>query len=461
MTGRILIANDVATNRIILKAWLGAAAYDVQQASSGDQVIAAAQAGGVDLVLLADNLRDTDGPELCRRLKADPACATIPVILLSEIRNRDARIRALEAGADAVLDQLPEDTLLRARIRNLMHRRAAELELARDNMTTEAFGFAETPQADFNAQGLVAVIAPTLPQGLKWRNGLSAVLRDRIVVMDPEKALKDIDGKAPPDAVVIAENPDAPDQAMQLLSDLHSRCETFRTATLIVQATPHTKRAVRALDLGASDLVEDGFNADEMALLLRRELARKARNDTRRAALHDGLRLAATDPLTGLYNRRYALTQLDRIMRNAPENGEKFAVMVLDLDRFKRVNDKYGHAAGDAVLTEVSSRMNACLRHDDFLARIGGEEFLAVIRNCDMPAARIAAERLRQNVSEAPVQLPGDAGQVTITLSIGLVVGGEADSPRDPAMLVNLADRGLYTAKAGGRNQVKLCLSAA
>lgn len=461
MTGRILIANDMATNRIILKAWLGAAAYDISQASSGGQVLAAARNKATDLILLADNLRDLDAPELCRRLKAHPVSAAVPVILLCENTHRAARLAALEAGADAVLGQLPDDALLRARIRNLMHRRAAEQELARDSMANEAYELAERPQAGFTPQGMIAVIAPNLPLGTRWRNGLAERLRDRIAVFDPAQALRELNGNPPPDAVVIAENPDRPEQAMQLLSDLRCRSETFRTATVIVQTAPDAARAVQALDLGASDLVEDGFDADEMALLLRRELARKARNDGRRAALQDGLRLAATDPLTGLFNRRYALTQLDRIARNAPESGERFAVMVLDLDRFKRINDRYGHAAGDAVLTEVAARMNSCLRRDDFLARIGGEEFLAVIRGCDLAAAESAAERLRSHVSDTPIGLPEGAGQETMTLSIGLVVGGAPGAPQDPALLVNLADRGLYAAKADGRNQVKLCQTAA
>ena len=461
MTGRILIANDMATNRIILKAWLGAAAYDISQASSGEQVVAAAQTGAADLILLADNLRDMDAPEVCRRLRAHPIAAAIPVILLSEHLDRMTRLTALEAGADAVLGQLPDDALLRARIRNLMHRRASELELVRDSLSADAYEMAEPPQAEFTPQGMIAIIAPSLPLGLKWRDGLAARLRDRVVVFDSDQALKELNGNPPPDAVVIAERPDQPDQAMQLLSDLRCRSETFRTATVVVQAAPDPARAVRALDMGASDLVEDGFDAAELALLLRRELARKARNDGRRAALQDGLRLAATDPLTGLYNRRYALTQLDRIARNAPERGERFAVMVLDLDRFKLINDRFGHAAGDAVLTEVAARMNSCLRRDDFLARIGGEEFLAVIRGSDRAAAEAAAERLRSLVSETPIDLPDGDGQVTVTLSIGLVVGGAAGAPQDPALLVSLADRGLYAAKADGRNQVKLCRTAA
>ena len=208
-------------------------------------------------------------------------------------------------------------------------------------------------------------------------------------------------------------------------------------------------------------LTNDGFDSREIALLLRREMSRKSQNDRRRAALQKSLQLASIDPLTGLFNRRYALDQLDKIALGAVKNGETYAVMVLDLDRFKRVNDLYGHSTGDIVLQEVSARMAGCLRRNDFLARIGGEEFLAVIRTCDLVAAQKAAERLRKIVADTPVLLPDGENSVHMTVSIGVVMGGDINQPGDPATLVDLADRGLYVAKADGRNQVTVCETAA
>lgn len=461
MAGRILIADDAMTNRIILKARLGAAAFETLQAATGPEALIAAQRHIPDLILLAGTLSDDGGADLCRRLQAQAETARIPIILLAEDRGRAARVGAFEAGADAVLDRLPDDALLRARIGNLLRRCAAENELSRDAQSDHAYELAEPPQAVFALPGQVALIAPTLSEGLKWRNGLATRLRDRIAVIDPAQALVELDSEPPPDAVVIAENPDRPGDATQILSDLRSRSRTYRAATVLLQSKPDTDRAIMALNLGASDLVEDGFDAQEMALILRRELRRKARNDSRRAALHAGLRLAATDPLTGLFNRRYALKRLERIARTAPDTGERYAVMVLDLDRFKRINDRHGHAAGDAVLTEVARRMSDCLRRNDFLARIGGEEFLAVIRGCDLDSAQIAAERLRRVVADAPVELPEGKGHERMTMSIGLVIGGGADAPEDPAVLIDLADRCLYAAKADGRNQVTVYRSAA
>lgn len=460
MAGRILIADDVMTNRIILKARLGAAAFVPLQAASAEETLAVALAETPDIVLLSDTLGDGGSAQICQRLRAHRLTSHIPIIILAEDRSRDARLRALEAGADAVLARLPDDAILRARIGNLLRRNTTEQELTRSGAQTDAYEMAEAPVA-FTPPCQIVLIAPSLAEGLKWRNGLATRLRDHIAVIDPAQALIELDREPPADAVVIAERPDQPGDAMQILSDLRCRSETFRAATVVVQAQPDMQRAIMALNLGASDLVDEGFDAEELALILRRELKRKAQNDSRRAALKDGLRLSVTDPLTGLFNRRYAMAQLDRLAQTAPERGEQFAVMVLDLDRFKRINDQYGHSAGDAVLTEIASRMADCLRRDDFLARIGGEEFLAVIRACDLETAQIAAERLRRAVADQPVILPGGKGAEQMTMSIGLVIGGGPDVPEDPAALIDLADRGLYSAKAEGRNQVTVYQSAA
>ena len=101
--------------------------------------------------------------------------------------------------------------------------------------------------------------------------------------------------------------------------------------------------------------------------------------DQLRASVEDRLRLAMTDPLTGLHNRRYAMAHLSRIAERAAVAGRTFALMILDLDRFKAINDTHGHAAGDAVLAEVAARLSAQLRPIDLVARIGGEEFLIAL----------------------------------------------------------------------------------
>jgi two-component system cell cycle response regulator len=136
--------------------------------------------------------------------------------------------------------------------------------------------------------------------------------------------------------------------------------------------------------------------------------------------------------------------------------------MLLDLDRFKAVNDTWGHAAGDAVLVEVARRLRETLRPADLLARMGGEEFLVALPEVTEAAARAMAERLRRAVGCAPVALPGGEGPVRVTVSIGLVLAGAGALAAQPAAAaIEAADRALLAAKADGRNQVTVGLSAA
>jgi two-component system cell cycle response regulator len=212
-----------------------------------------------------------------------------------------------------------------------------------------------------------------------------------------------------------------------------------------------------AFDLGADHVVVPGVTAPELAYRLRSLVRRKRAADRQRTRMQDSLRLALVDPLTGLYNRRYAAPQLTAIAARAAASDSTFAVMVVDLDRFKRVNDQHGHAAGDLVLVEVARRLSANLRDKDLLARIGGEEFLIVLPDSSMTDARSVAERLCHAVEERPIRLPSGAG-LTVTVSIGVAVSGGAVSVE---AVVEQADLALLQSKESGRNQVTFRLSAA
>ena len=305
----------------------------------------------------------------------------------------------------------------------------------------------------------MVLITPHAREGVAWRGALLKRLRGQIRVLPESTALAALGRDTQPDAIIVAENAEAPHRTLRLISDLRCRANTMRAPILLVQDSPRTDPAVTALDIGISDLVETGFDADEVAMRLRRELARKAQEDRARAVLRDGVRLAVTDPLTGLFNRRYAMDRLDQFAAEARRGAEGYAVMALDLDRFKSINDRYGHAAGDAVLVEIAARMSRCLRQGDLLARIGGEEFLAVVRGCGLDRAKSAADRLRRAICDRPVTLPDGLGEIPVTVSIGLVMSDT--HPAGSGALLTFADRALYEAKADGRNQVTVSSCAA
>jgi two-component system cell cycle response regulator len=155
------------------------------------------------------------------------------------------------------------------------------------------------------------------------------------------------------------------------------------------------------------------------------------------------------------------MPQLAAIAEQSRTDGAPFAVMVMDLDRFKQVNDHHGHAAGDQVLVEVARRLTDNLRDSDLLARIGGEEFLAILPQSGLQVARRVAERLCVTMEDQPIRLESGA-ELWVTISIGVAVAGGSDAAVCPVdRLVELADLALLQSKGAGRNQVTFRLSAA
>jgi diguanylate cyclase (GGDEF)-like protein/PAS domain S-box-containing protein len=166
--------------------------------------------------------------------------------------------------------------------------------------------------------------------------------------------------------------------------------------------------------------------------------------------------LAGSDSLTGLFNRRrffeYALREFELALRNV----RPIAVCVIDLDHFKDVNDRYGHAAGDDVLKEAASRFSLALRSTDIICRYGGEEFAMLLPNSDIETGRRAAERLRLRLCETPITFKD--GSTSVSASFG-VFGSVPCGVEDLDRFLGLADEALYAAKAGGRNRVALASS--
>jgi diguanylate cyclase (GGDEF)-like protein len=160
-------------------------------------------------------------------------------------------------------------------------------------------------------------------------------------------------------------------------------------------------------------------------------------------------RLTIIDPLTQLNNKRYLLDFLSREISRASRHGRPLAVVIMDVDHFKGLNDEYGHVAGDYVLRSLSRQFAEQLRREELAARYGGEEFVFVLPETALPAATAFAERLRALVEEARPSFEGH--DIRVTASFGVAVLG---SPSEPEELIAAADHELYRAKEAGRNRV-------
>jgi len=168
----------------------------------------------------------------------------------------------------------------------------------------------------------------------------------------------------------------------------------------------------------------------------------------------DALQLAQKDPLTGICNRAALDEMMQRELSHARRQDSSYALLILDIDHFKAINDKYGHIVGDCALKIVANTIDACKRDGDLLFRYGGEEFVVLMRDTDHDGSHLLAERIRATFETIPCTCSG--ADLDIRVSIGVSVLQENDSP---VSLFARADQALYNAKRNGRNQV--CIAAA
>jgi diguanylate cyclase (GGDEF)-like protein len=220
----------------------------------------------------------------------------------------------------------------------------------------------------------------------------------------------------------------------------------FRPREVLVDPVFYKKIALGAIILASAT----GFDEEAKSLLeqFHNGLSLALNN----ALTHDRLQtLAALDPLTGVYNRRFGLARLHDEFSRAVRATGSLAVMMFDIDHFKKVNDTYGHLAGDRVLMQVAKTARAALRQGDILLRYGGEEFLVILPAASKANSHEVGERLRRMIEETSI---ADGDQlIHVTVSIGLTSFPELAAESD-LELVKHADEALYCAKETGRNRV-------
>lgn len=227
----------------------------------------------------------------------------------------------------------------------------------------------------------------------------------------------------------------------------------------ILLLTVHDSEAdiLAGLEAGADDYLSKRASSAQLVARLHTAQRIVGLEQALKAELEEKRRQSLTDPLTGAHNRRYFEHQLQRDYKRARRGGGPLSLLMLDIDHFKRINDQFGHAAGDAVLQDTVRRIGECLpRETDWCARVGGEEFIIVLGDTPLAGAAQVAERIRKTIAGVPV--PTAAGAIGVTASIG-VVEFQPTANREPLSLESLIselDANMYRSKQNGRNRVTL-----
>ncbi|MGK2907504.1 MAG: GGDEF domain-containing response regulator [Desulfuromonadales bacterium] len=229
--------------------------------------------------------------------------------------------------------------------------------------------------------------------------------------------------------------------------------EEHYTYIILMTAQQSDEDLVTGMEAGADDYIIKPFKLNELRLRLRAGRRIIELHNELLASRDTFRKKASHDALTGLWNHAEILEILTHELSRAEREEKCVAVIMADIDFFKRTNDTFGHLAGDVVLSSTAGKMHSLMRSYDFIGRFGGEEFLVILPDCSLEYASAFAERLRLSVSSDSIDTP--EGRIPVTLSFGVAVSCK-DRLKDASSLVNAADKALYRAKKNGRNRVEV-----
>lgn len=430
---RVLIVDDILENIEVLA---GALEHecDVQFALSGARALELVQQRRPDLILLDIMMPEMDGLETMRRLYADPANADIPVIVVTGDASVETHVAALDMGADDFLTKPIQLPVLRTRLRNVIERHRllrekesllASLQRAHD----EIQGMMRFHQLLLSSAGNGIVCVDTA--GLcTFANPASLALlgyaHDEIVGQPLHALLQPQHTDGTPYA-------EADSALLQTLADgtRREREDIFRCKD--GHPLPVYLTVTQIHEAGNRQGVEVVFQDISERQRLEREL----------------VSLATTDSLTEATNRRRFMQLAEAELNRIRRNGSSAGLLMIDIDHFKQVNDRHGHAVGDTVLQHFAHVIRERLRSSDTLGRLGGEEFAVLLPDTQLEGAETFADQLIAQIGKTGAETA--AGPVLVTASIGVTMLDTRDGTVDASLL--RADKALYAAKKAGRNR--------
>jgi two-component system cell cycle response regulator len=447
MSARILVTDDNPLNVKLLSAKLVREYYSVITAENGLITLEKAEAERPDLILLDVMMPELDGFETCKRLRANPNTANIPVVMVTALSDVEDRVRGLEAGADDFLTKPINDVALMARVRSCLRLKS----LMDEWRMREGANASLAELEDDNLQNGQIILLDDQPHE-------QAILKKHVeragmtcFPITGSAQIAPLLADQPIDACLINLNLTGED-GLRICATMKAT-EATRNLPLVIYADEgDIGRIAKALDIGANDYIFKPVDDMELRARLRTQVRNKRAYDRLRLSYAKNMTMAITDPLTGVYNRHYLEKNLPRLFNRRRGDDKPISVMMMDIDHFKSVNDTHGHHVGDQVLQELVKRLNTSIRFFDLIVRMGGEEFALVMPETGYDAAMSVAERLRQTVAATPFIVGQPETRLNVTMSAG--VASTENGGDNASHLFQQADAALYKAKNDGRNKV-------
>jgi two-component system cell cycle response regulator len=372
--------------------------------------------------------------------------------MVTSLNDQEERVRGLEAGADDFLVKPVDQATLFARLRALLRVKQVldAWRLRAETVRDLGFEPPSAPPEDFEGTKILLLTDNVAEaQSLARALAIDGMVLERY--RDEKLVWQKLQDPASQFDLVLASLPMPEVDPLRLASRLRAEAETRDLPLMLIADEGQRDLVLRAFELGASDHVLRPINEEELRARVRNQVRRRRYQLRLRAEFDRSLELAVTDGLTGLRNRRYVFRHLESLLRA----GTACGVLMIDVDRFKPLNDYYGHAAGDAALREVAARLREHVRASDIVARYGGEEFLVVMSGAGTEETAVIAERLRAAIGDRPI----DLGQAKLPVSVSIGSALSVTNTESEA-LIAAADTAMYRAKALGRNRVEAAVEA-
>ncbi len=452
MSARVLVVDDIFPNVKLLEAKLKREYFDVITAGSGQEALEKVKTETPDIILLDVMMPEMDGYEVCRRLKSDPETAHIPVVMVTALTENEDRVKGLDLGADDFLSKPVNDVALFSRVRSLVRLKMTIDEWRVRENTANQFGVSEKSKVTEipHSHGNILLVNDVDFETDKILDSLKQDAHTVEAVTEGMQAI-DLVKERDFDMIIVSLNLTSED-GLRLCSYFKSNEKTRSTPLMMITEESDIDKVAQGLEMGAHDYVMRPLDRNEVIARVRSQIRRKRYQEQLRSNYEENLNLAVKDTLTGLFNRRYLMTHFTRLLQNARDNEKDLCVLMFDLDKFKSVNDTYGHNVGDEVLKTFADRVSDKVRSFDLFARMGGEEFIAILPNITQELAIQIADRLRYEVEKDLFPVSTEEGLLKVTTSIGAAIIKAGDASVEEAL--KRADDALYKAKETGRNVV-------
>lgn len=455
---RILIIDDDPSMRKTLSDILRTKGYEIVAAASGEEGLAMLGGDVVNIALVDLGLPDIPGLELLEKIKAgNPA---VEAIILTGNATLDSAVTATQRGAFSYLLKPYDIDQLLLQVRRAIEKQEAEAQIHRRNEELQssnaelktlqeiAQAISRTLDMDELLSGVLSVMAKSEIFPFEIRGGIFIVEQGRVrlasYISISESVLKPcqevFSGKCLCGLAVTTG---------EIIVSMNSH-EDQRHFSCHPDTEPHGHivvplKAVQDIVGLLSLYTQPGIEVNEGVIRLLSAIGSQVGIAINNARLYEQTKSSSLhDPLTGLANRRFMQIQIEKSFDAAKRYGEKLSVIMLDIDHFKRYNDTRGHLEGDKLLAKVAEVLVKELRNADYVFRYGGEEFLCMLPETDLPMAAEVAERLRMAVES----------ETDVTISLG--VSSFHEEVADKESLIKMADTALYRAKQNGRNRVEM-----